>query len=446
MFISDGAKLVRDALAKEKAPAITFIDKLNAIGPNDKRMKNSLFATPDPPLFASDLGLVFNSSCSRTPMTSSNSALRPHCQIVAIDAKSSLGDFESSTAELELDGISLKDNHSTPIVHRAATTKEERMGTSGFDFDGTRKAMAMIRSFNIVKSRNDHHEDEDGLEYASFFVEDKSDCTRKGDNYNRFNKCEGPLYYGSKEEYESRKECTRPVDVDEPKLSEFMFSPSASKTKRAPFPLDSTRKRWTECLLRRERDAVVTSPNIVRIHNSSSTDSQLLEESQQTHLNESRGDMSDLAWRLLRAFAEHFGPITLAKGRVFSATKSPNPKLTNAYLSRILVLQNPPYLFAQDATLTAHARDGYRRFFDQLALQQNIRYATSRSHPFTIHLCKRKALCGCDVLISPNMLAQSVRTSHILRVFKRHEEVNLSQGSPLIRHDLIATGKLNASL
>ena len=34
MFIGDGAKLVRDAfnLAKEKAPAIIFIDELDAIG------------------------------------------------------------------------------------------------------------------------------------------------------------------------------------------------------------------------------------------------------------------------------------------------------------------------------------------------------------------------------------------------------------------------------
>lgn len=34
MFIGDGAKLVRDAfaLAKEKGPAIIFIDELDAIG------------------------------------------------------------------------------------------------------------------------------------------------------------------------------------------------------------------------------------------------------------------------------------------------------------------------------------------------------------------------------------------------------------------------------
>ena len=34
MFIGDGAKMVRDAfsLAKEKAPAIIFIDELDAIG------------------------------------------------------------------------------------------------------------------------------------------------------------------------------------------------------------------------------------------------------------------------------------------------------------------------------------------------------------------------------------------------------------------------------
>lgn len=37
MFIGDGAKLVRDAfaLAKEKAPAIIFIDELDAIGKLD---------------------------------------------------------------------------------------------------------------------------------------------------------------------------------------------------------------------------------------------------------------------------------------------------------------------------------------------------------------------------------------------------------------------------
>jgi ATP-dependent 26S proteasome regulatory subunit len=34
MFIGDGAKIIRDAfaLAKEKAPAIIFIDELDAIG------------------------------------------------------------------------------------------------------------------------------------------------------------------------------------------------------------------------------------------------------------------------------------------------------------------------------------------------------------------------------------------------------------------------------
>ncbi len=34
MFIGDGAKLVRDAfaLAKEKSPAIIFIDELDAVG------------------------------------------------------------------------------------------------------------------------------------------------------------------------------------------------------------------------------------------------------------------------------------------------------------------------------------------------------------------------------------------------------------------------------
>jgi ATP-dependent 26S proteasome regulatory subunit len=46
MFIGDGAKLVRDAfaLAKEKAPAIIFIDELDAIG-NDfvlRFLKNEL--------------------------------------------------------------------------------------------------------------------------------------------------------------------------------------------------------------------------------------------------------------------------------------------------------------------------------------------------------------------------------------------------------------------
>ena len=43
MFIGDGAKLVRDAfaLAKEKAPAIIFIDELDAIG--TKRYRSSFF-------------------------------------------------------------------------------------------------------------------------------------------------------------------------------------------------------------------------------------------------------------------------------------------------------------------------------------------------------------------------------------------------------------------
>ena len=38
MFIGDGAKLVRDAfaLAKEKTPAIIFIDELDAIGNNSE--------------------------------------------------------------------------------------------------------------------------------------------------------------------------------------------------------------------------------------------------------------------------------------------------------------------------------------------------------------------------------------------------------------------------
>ena len=43
MFIGDGAKLVRDcfALAKEKAPAIIFIDEIDSIAP--KREKVSLY-------------------------------------------------------------------------------------------------------------------------------------------------------------------------------------------------------------------------------------------------------------------------------------------------------------------------------------------------------------------------------------------------------------------
>ena len=45
MFIGDGAKLVRDAfaLAKEKAPAIIFIDELDAIG--TKRYRRSRFCS-----------------------------------------------------------------------------------------------------------------------------------------------------------------------------------------------------------------------------------------------------------------------------------------------------------------------------------------------------------------------------------------------------------------
>ena len=45
MFIGDGAKLVRDAfaLAKEKAPAIIFIDELDAIGTKVKQLLNTLF-------------------------------------------------------------------------------------------------------------------------------------------------------------------------------------------------------------------------------------------------------------------------------------------------------------------------------------------------------------------------------------------------------------------
>ena len=41
MFIGDGAKLVRDAfaLAKEKAPAIIFIDELDAIGTKVKQVE-----------------------------------------------------------------------------------------------------------------------------------------------------------------------------------------------------------------------------------------------------------------------------------------------------------------------------------------------------------------------------------------------------------------------
>ena len=45
MFIGDGAKLVRDAfaLAKEKAPAIIFIDELDAIGTKVKLLKTLFF-------------------------------------------------------------------------------------------------------------------------------------------------------------------------------------------------------------------------------------------------------------------------------------------------------------------------------------------------------------------------------------------------------------------
>ena len=44
MFIGDGAKLVRDAfaLAKEKAPAIIFIDELDAIGTKVGKIMSSL--------------------------------------------------------------------------------------------------------------------------------------------------------------------------------------------------------------------------------------------------------------------------------------------------------------------------------------------------------------------------------------------------------------------
>ena len=44
MFIGDGAKLVRDAfaLAKEKTPAIIFIDELDAIG---TKVHNDLVCT-----------------------------------------------------------------------------------------------------------------------------------------------------------------------------------------------------------------------------------------------------------------------------------------------------------------------------------------------------------------------------------------------------------------
>ena len=44
MFIGDGAKLVRDAfaLAKEKAPAIIFIDELDAIGTKVGKRMSSL--------------------------------------------------------------------------------------------------------------------------------------------------------------------------------------------------------------------------------------------------------------------------------------------------------------------------------------------------------------------------------------------------------------------
>lgn len=47
MFIGDGAKLVRDAfaLAKEKAPAIIFIDELDAIG---TKVRDFRVATNDP--------------------------------------------------------------------------------------------------------------------------------------------------------------------------------------------------------------------------------------------------------------------------------------------------------------------------------------------------------------------------------------------------------------
>ena len=57
MFIGDGAKLVRDAfaLAKEKAPAIIFIDELDAIGTkvcNCHRVANITYRTyPFQPAF-----------------------------------------------------------------------------------------------------------------------------------------------------------------------------------------------------------------------------------------------------------------------------------------------------------------------------------------------------------------------------------------------------------
>ena len=52
MFIGDGAKLVRDAfaLAKEKAPAIIFIDELDAIGTKVKQLPEvSYFIFPSVP-------------------------------------------------------------------------------------------------------------------------------------------------------------------------------------------------------------------------------------------------------------------------------------------------------------------------------------------------------------------------------------------------------------
>ena len=59
MFIGDGAKLVRDAfaLAKEKAPAIVFIDELDAIGKNFSILCNlsKIAGMPDPQLYGLNL-------------------------------------------------------------------------------------------------------------------------------------------------------------------------------------------------------------------------------------------------------------------------------------------------------------------------------------------------------------------------------------------------------
>lgn len=45
MFIGDGAKIVRDAfaLAKEKAPAVIFIDELDAIGTKRYKFDMKIF-------------------------------------------------------------------------------------------------------------------------------------------------------------------------------------------------------------------------------------------------------------------------------------------------------------------------------------------------------------------------------------------------------------------